>query len=236
MSMTSSKQGRPSSSQWSTKPASAGFFMSVKNPTRCRVDNSRKYPLSLAHRQAVVWKWLMKVVKWIGAKIADNIAGVVLTAIGGVLFVYVAAMWEYTQVAWAWFTTPAQMSMGFVVISLILMAACVVQSIKARRSMPQPPAWKRYREDEFSGAIWRWDYIGNNVIDDLRPYCKTCDCALDLHFNFFEESIVYRCVSCRNETSAFPRGTTMSEALSTIHKLIDQRIRQRYSNDKKATS
>lgn len=193
-----------------------------------------KLPLSSLHRQAVVWKWLMKVLKWFGEQVANNLVTWVLGGVAGAVFIYAAIVQDYIQAVWSWFTTPAQMSVGFVVISLMLMATCVVQSIKARRSIPQSPAWKRYREDEFAGAIWRWDYIGNNVIDDLRPYCKTCDCALDLHFNFFEESIVYRCVSCRNETSAFPRGTTMSDAMMTIHKLIDQRIRQRYHSNKKA--
>lgn len=174
----------------------------------------------------------MKLVKWIVAKIADNIAGVVLTAIGSVLFVYLMPMWEYIKLAWSWLSAPVQVAMGFVILPfliIVLIALGLIRSFMIRRRLPMPPAWLSYREDEFEGAVWRWGYDSNGQIERLVPYCKKCDCALEAKKFGLGRSIAMYCVDCNHSYSAFGPNVSPEYAQSIIVRLIDRNLRRNYN-------
>ncbi|WP_132833035.1 hypothetical protein [Pseudomonas sp. JUb52] len=181
----------------------------------------------------------MKLVKWIVAKIADNIAGVVITAIGGSLLVFLASARDYVGALWDWFVAPVEISRWLLMVfimSTAVIAFLLIRGLLAKAIEPEPPAWKTYREDTFEGALWRWDYDFNNVITDVRPYCSVCDCALNLNRDLFGQQLSYVCVACNSEKDCFPNCSTHNEAVSTITTLIEHRVRQKSYRNNGVTS
>lgn len=204
----------------------------MKNPTSYRVDNSRKYPLSWAHRQAVVWKWLMKVWKWFCGQVASNLMTYALAVIGGVLLVIITPVLGYIQIIWDWFTAPVVVSRAFVILPLsllVLVAAWQLRSLIIKRRAPKPPAWLSYREDEFEGAIWRWEYDGSGQIEHLIPYCKKCDCTLEARQFGLGHPVEMFCVDCNYSYSAFSIHVTPRYAHTIILRLIDRNMRRNYN-------
>lgn len=173
----------------------------------------------------------MKGLKWVGAKIADNIAGVVITAIGGSLLVFLASAREYAGALWDWIIAPVEIGrwllMLFVMLTAII-AFLLIRGLFVKAFKSEPPVWKSYREDTFEGALWRWDYDFNNVITDVRPYCSVCDCALNLNRDIFGQQLSYVCVACGSTKDCFPSCSTHNQAVSTVTTLIEHRIRQKF--------
>lgn len=179
----------------------------------------------------------MKAFKWVGAKIADNIAGVVITAIGGSLLVFLASAREYAGALWDWFIAPVEMSRWLIILLVMLSAFIVLLLIRAllvKAITPEPPAWRNYREDRFEGALWRWDYNDQNVIQNPRPFCLVCGCALDLNADPWTHQLSYECVSCNSSKECFPRCSMHYDAELTIRKLIEHRARQKFYPDEQA--
>ncbi|WP_454252847.1 hypothetical protein [Pseudomonas sp. Marseille-Q7302] len=174
----------------------------------------------------------MKALKYLMGKIADNLVGVILTAVGGALLVLFAPVWEYLKAIWEWFTAPVQVSRVFVILPvsmLVLVAVWLLRSLIIKRRAPKPPAWLSYREDEFEGAIWRWDYDSNGQIEHLIPYCKSCDCILELRTFGLGNPVEMYCVDCNYSYSAFSMNVSPEYAHSIIIRLIDRNLRRNYN-------
>lgn len=174
----------------------------------------------------------MKALKYLMGKIADNFMSWVIPTIGGLLFVYLTPVWNYIKLSWAWLSAPVQLPMGFVilpVLMIVLVALGLIRSFIIKRRAPMPPAWMSYREDEFEGAVWRWDYDSNGQIEHLIPYCKSCDCILDLRTFGLGNPIEMYCVDCNYSYSAFSMNVSPEYAQSIIIRLIDRNMRRNYN-------
>lgn len=172
----------------------------------------------------------MKALKWVGAKIADNIAGVVITAIGGSLLVFLTSAREYAGELGDWLIAPVEVSRWLLILFVTLIAAVALLLISAlivKAFKSEPPAWKNYREDTFEGALWRWDYTANNIAN-VQAYCLNCDCALELLRDRWSEHMHLECVSCKASHECFHGCNWPIEVEGRLKKLIGQRVRQKY--------
>lgn len=174
----------------------------------------------------------MKQLKYLLGKATDHAVGAIVTALGGVLLVYLMPMWEYIKLAWSWLSAPVQVAMGFVILPVLFMVLVVIGLIRSffiKRRAPKPPAWMSYREDEFEGATWRWDYDSNGQIEHLIPYCKSCDCILELRECGLGNPIEMYCVDCSYSYSAFSMNVSPEYAQSIIIRLIDRNLRRNHN-------
>lgn len=194
--MTLREQGRRCSSQMVNQARFGGLFYVPQKPYSLLYRSTAQLPLSSLHRQAVVWEWLMKVMKWIGEKIADNLVGLALTTVGGLLVVIVDPVRGYVVAAWDWLASPTQLNIGFLILSLIMIITVLVVSVTTRDIEEDDQDWSEYKRQDLEGIVWRWNYSDDGEMINVQPHCPNCDCLLELEkINSFE-GVDYICHMC----------------------------------------
>ena len=107
-----------------------------------------------------------------GTVIAGVAAGVIADWLGW------APVGSWVATGFRWLVRPV--GVPFIVLAAVSLFVAAV-GLRWLRSLqqPPPPPWLTYREDNFLGAVWRWRYAGNYVMEEsLRPYCPQCQTAL----------------------------------------------------------
>ncbi len=87
------------------------------------------------------------------------------------------------------------------------------------------PSFRDYREGNFIGAKWRWDYCGNEPVN-LWCYCPRCDTRLvySPEYHLYSASRThFNCEACNSEV--FCETGDKDYAIAKVSRLIERNIR-----------
>lgn len=173
----------------------------------------------------------MKVAKYLADKITDNLVGLGITTIGGLLVVLIDPLRGYVVATWDWLASPTQMNTGFLIFSVIMIIAILLVSVTTRDLEDDKPDWRGYKRQDLEGIVWRWNYSDDGEMINVQPHCPNCDCLLEMeNINSFEgvDYICHMCGSrhfwpyrCANRDHAWMIAKNMIEA--NKRRIMEQR-------------
>ena len=175
-----------------------------------------------------MWEKLWKDPVW-----SKVIATGIIAALGG-LGAYFLGYWPVVSrvlsAGWNFLFASSNIPNWFIAIlvlcaapSVILLAALVRHVVGGEG--PSTPNWTSYKNDEFFGLCWRWDYSGGSIVR-LHAFCPMCDYqvfARNASGYDFIDKISFSCDSCHNNLAEFAESQTHLE--SKIERFIQQKVR-----------
>jgi len=83
-----------------------------------------------------------------------------------------------------------------------------------------------YIEDHISGAVWRWKWNDNKVVN-LTCYCPTCDGQLiySTSYMYDESSVHFICENCNHNVISKVKGDSIGFAVAATSREIERRVR-----------
>lgn len=166
--------------------------------------------------------------------------GTAASIISGVFLYYFPTLRTYIANIFKWLISTAtslwdqlfisySLPLWIWIIIFILALIGLINIYMANRGEKEVPKYYSYTEDNFYGAIWRWEWTGNKVYE-LWCYCPNCDATLvyddSSSRSLYDDSKTnFICENCNHSIKATIPGGNKSYALSAIKREIDRRIR-----------
>jgi hypothetical protein len=143
--------------------------------------------------------------------------------------------WVWSSVVVVWNYLLASYSVpGWVTLVLSILAIiCVVGWIGSLIKSSDPTkeegswSWRDFREMEFAGIKWRWDYGYGGQIENLTCFCVVPDCDMQVfpkicgYYGMGSESNAYTCDRCGHSVRVNEHtDTTLSRVAREIQRLL----------------
>jgi hypothetical protein len=168
--------------------------------------------------------------------------GIIATVAGGLLLATISPLRAAVRAcgAWLWdhliwlgsLLTGSYPVKGWILAILIVLAGITVIRFLIHLRHAETPAFQLYREDQFYGAVWRWSWVDDQVVQ-LWCFCPRCDLELSYDdsacsyfgpFNGSSPQTVFGCEHCRKQIAQIPGGNR-DYALSVVRREIARKIR-----------
>ncbi len=141
------------------------------------------------------------------------------TLITGLLLPAVAQAAESPLVQWLG-TSATIPNWQLLVLGLLALAAPAWLTVILYRRLG--PAWRRYREDDFLGMRWRWNYKGGEP-QEIRCYCPEDDTQLTYHYSQTDNEVHFRCETCERIYGSF--AGDVSYVRGVIRRQVQRKLR-----------
>ncbi len=167
--------------------------------------------------------------------------GVIVTVVGGLILAAILyaipyartlsltfIAWVWSGVVWAWKAfTSSYSTPGWLILIIGLLAVYGVATIFVALRPKKEPSFKKYTEDVFYGAKWRWSWVGGRV-SNLWCYCPRCDAQLvynDTPIPYEERKTDFICERCNGQVVATIRGGGKTYAVGAAEREFLRRVR-----------
>ena len=113
---------------------------------------------------------------------------------------------------WNWIFDSHAVPGWLIIILSVISVWCVVRVVmdllstlsKSLPALPREPRWTDFREFEFKGVLWRWDYYPSGEIGGLVSFCPEPDCRLQTNgeerfYGTYNQTTEYKCDRCGNK-------------------------------------
>lgn len=175
--------------------------------------------------------------------------GVIATIVGGVVLAILGELWPPFKQFLMWlldgvksfasvfsdtYKTPGWLLLVLAVLALVTLIRFIVGLVPKFA-----PAYTKYVEQEFYGALWQWSWSGNQI-SDLWCLCPNCKGELvyddnSAHNIYSREDphTDFTCENCNRRLVARIPGGGKEYALSAVKREIRRRIRTGESGGEK---
>ena len=171
---------------------------------------------------------------------APSIKKTVVSAViaGGILWLFLPAAgggyglrlipWAWSHLSPAWrFLFSAQRVPGGVLLLLTALALVTIVTI-LRRTFSRSPEWLSYVQDEYHGAVWRWQWH-NGQMQAIWSYCPRCDATLVSRiakqpYDLGYCDTAFLCEHCNHSVVTTIQGDTQ-HALMVVRREFERRLR-----------
>lgn len=150
------------------------------------------------------------------------------TVVGGFLLnrfeVVPLGRWIWTISRWLIYPVPVPL------ILFVALLACLGLLVVSRtmQRAPRRPPWWTYRQDSFLGVTWRWNYDGDNFLDQrsIGAFCPRCEMRLRAESQGYHRSFTttMRCDGCHFQIEVDGNGP---EVIDQVGRFIEREANKR---------
>ena len=141
-------------------------------------------------------------------------------------YIFKPFLWFKPVIRWCWnFLISSHSLPGWVLLIVFLFAflfiiVAVIYFLVNINKNPEPE-YLSYMEDNMFGAIWRWQWI-RNQISNIWCYCPRCGTTLVCDDHWGETC--FRCENCNNSVITTLNGDK-NQAIDRVGREIERRIK-----------
>ena len=154
----------------------------------------------------------------------------VCAAVGASLLDLWPAIGRTLKSAWEYAISPSGLPNWVVwILALALVPTLIILCVLLWQAVfpgKTEPDWRSYKQDDFLGLRWRWNYLATGTIEDPAPFCPHCEYRVFPHRASgytAVDRIGFHCDSCGRN---LPEFEELFESLqSKVSRFIEQRIR-----------